>query len=186
MVTDGLDRPDINLLATAACGGRYRSNAERDVLRRASRGLRIDVGPYALKVPASIKQGLRVKTSLAYVVLPHEMWACLSRRPDLRASLFGTPSQLAQWWTAHREDDWFREHPMRGFILKWPHRACPYVIHGDEAPLDKRGKRCVRVLQWSSPVAIAITLKRKMIIGMHSSKAPQRSIHEDTIARPVA
>ena len=63
---------------------------------------------------------------------------------------------------------------MRGFIIEFPHLACPYVIYGDEAPISKHGNRAIRVLQWSSPVTRAPTLQRKLILAMNACQDPQK------------
>jgi len=61
---------------------------------------------------------------------------------------------------------------MRGFIEQNPHLACPYIIHGDEAPISKHSNRAIRVLQWSSPVSRVPTLEKKLVIAMNYSQDP--------------
>ena len=63
---------------------------------------------------------------------------------------------------------------------------CPYVIHGDDAPIDKRGKRAVRVLQWSSPLSSAPTLMQQLIIATNESTNKHADLHQAAIDHGTA
>ena len=115
------------------------------------------------------------------MILPHSLWATISEHEKLHAEVFGCPTDWAEWWKRTASEPWFLEHPLRHDILRAPEMHCPYVIHGDDAPIDKRGKRAVRVLQWSSPLSSAPTLMRQLIIFTSESKQQLADLHQAAI-----
>ena len=59
--------------------------------------------------------------------------------------------QLVRFWDSVAHEIWFREHPLRSWVLSHKTQALPIGLWGDDAPLRKCGPRQVRRLHFFSP-----------------------------------
>lgn len=183
---DGLHADMMSPVASAGTGGKWKSNISRDLVRRALSSLELQVPVYEVDVVQPLRKTLDCRVRKAKVILPHEMWAAIAEHPALFDTVFGSPSDWSEFWRRSQGEAWFAEHPLRDQIIADPQRHCPYVIHGDDAPLCKRGKRSVRVLQWSSPVSSAPTLQQKLIVATNETKSPLAYQHQAAIDQVAA
>ena len=180
-VQDGVDVSLMSPVVSAGHNGKWKNNISRDLVRRALSSLELQVQVYDIHVVQPNRKTLDCKVRKAHVVLPHEMWAAIAQFPTLHSTVFGSPSEWSEFWRRCQGETWFQEHALRDQILAAPEMHCPYVIHGDDAPLCKRGKRSVRVIQWSSPVSRAPTLMQKLVIATNESKSPLAYQHQAAI-----
>ena len=151
------------------------------MLRNAWRTLGIPIQPYNLQVVKTAHNTDSCVLTFANILLPHELWAALAKDRHRHEEVFGTPSDWREYWHRVRNETWMRHHPCRDTILANPDLAGPLLLHGDDAPIDKHGKRSVRLLQFSSPVSSASTLTRKLIIAMWDPKPALAGHHEQAI-----
>ena len=180
-VQDGVDVSLMSPVVSAGHNGKWKNNISRDLVRRALSSLELQVQVYDIHVVQPNRKTLDCKVRKAHVVLPHEMWAAIAQFPTLHSTVFGSPSEWSEFWRRCQGETWFQEHALRDQMIAAPEMHCPYVIHGDDAPLCKRGKRSVRVIQWSSPVSRAPTLMQKLVIATNETKSPLAYQHQAAI-----
>ena len=137
-----------------------------------------DLVPYIVPIPLAKKSG-GFRVGNAEVVLPHELWQSLSQ-PDKSSTfreIFGSAKDWRQWWRAAEGETWFENHPFKQWIKDNPDLACPFLLHGDSAPIGKRGNRGLRVMSWRSPLSKATTLRKKLLICCNNSKDEHFNAH---------
>ena len=77
----------------------------------------------------------------AEVILPHELWQSLSQ-PEKSSrfhEIFGSSEDWRQWWRAVEGETRFEDHAFKQWIKDNPDLACPFIIHGNSAPIGKWG-----------------------------------------------
>ena len=185
-VKDGLDAGLLSPVVSAGHSGKFKRNVARDLVRRALSHLELQVQVYDVDIVQPHRKTLDCKVRKAHIVLPHEMWAAIAQYPTLHSTVFGSPSSWSEFWKRCQGEAWFEEHALHDQIMAAPEMYCPYVIHGDDAPLCKRGKRSVRVIQWSSPVSQAPTLMQKLVIATNETKSPLAYQHQAAIDQAAA
>ena len=104
-------------------------NLERDVGRWLGAKLPIDLDVYTFKA-VRVSSGLGVEKYQHACILPHELFALLSRHGDLHF-LDGVPQSLADFWDMQRGEDWFESHPHLEIVKRDPTRCLPLRLHGD-------------------------------------------------------
>eukprot|EP00969_Alexandrium_andersonii_P121803 5385555-Alexandrium_andersonii.AAC.1 len=66
-------------------------------------------------------------------LLPHELFACLRRYPELfEAFLTGPDRNLERFWASSAGSEWFGTHPVHQ-IRDAPNLAIPIGTYGDDA-----------------------------------------------------
>ena len=185
-VDDGLDIGALGSLTRPGHGGRYRGNVARDLIRGQMKEVCQVLTPYPVPVARTqCSHGNNLAMTICNTLLPHEVWAEAALNRPYFERLFGASEDWCGFWRSCRRETWMREHPLLDFITKYPGLCCPILLHGDDANIDKKGRRTVRVLQWCSAVAAEKSTDKLMLIAVNNSKdvlADHHALAIDTIA----
>jgi len=65
-----------------------------------------------------IKKTGQIRQSSAHVLLPHEMWADMSRnKKHIFEKVFDADNEtLRRWWASVRNEPWMQDHPLAHWI----------------------------------------------------------------------
>ena len=152
-IRSGASGQDLELLASCGSDGRNPQNAERDLVSRMNRFLDLPIKPYLVDVIRHQKATGAVTMTKGAIILPHRVFAEISKMPVKFVEMFGRREQWAAYWQAHAGEEWFLRHPHRSFILDNIDKCCPFIYYGDDAQTSKRVGRTCRMSAWFSPMA---------------------------------
>jgi hypothetical protein len=81
-----------------------------------------------------------------YLVLPHEMFACLAAvRPE---SLRQSEDEVLRFWESVKDEPWCRAHPALKSKCNLQD-LIPYTIHGDDAVVHQ-GDKSAAIMSWTA------------------------------------
>ena len=124
-IADGAQSVGLQALASAGAKGKHPQNASRDCLRKVKKEMALDVEPYCVEVVVRKRKTTECKIVNAAVLLPHEMFAALSKIPAMFDQVFGCAEDWVRFWQHSSQEVWFLDHPLRDFISTFPHLAVP-------------------------------------------------------------
>lgn len=139
------------------------SHRERDMHRWANRQAWRDLlpKPYTFKMPHT--PNMMRETEVDYfALLPHEVFANLSKYPELlNELLLGKPGDLEKFWHETAKTTWFQRHPLEDLKAN-PNNYIPIGVHGDDAGVYNQQNN-VLVLTWGSVVQELLTLDSRIL-----------------------
>ena len=120
-----------------------------------------------MDVPRYQKKRGDVKIIQGAIMPPHLVWKEVYRfDKDLFEDLFGERRHWVEWWRAHMNEPWLKEHPLRHLISEFPERCCPWLLFGDDSQTTKRVGRTMELLLWFSPVSRDRTTRARLPVFM--------------------
>ena len=96
-------------LAHAGAGGSLPQNAARDVLSKAQRLVNLGTQTHSTPVTHRKRKTTDHVLSEAHIVLPHELWAVISSRPNWFRHIFQGPDGWELFWKRAANERWLQE-----------------------------------------------------------------------------
>ena len=144
------------------------SNFERDLHRWATkqdwRKLLPNLYDFPLRVYAGNSWEIQTRTHFA--MLPHEIFGTVyEQAPELFRFLWGSQSQLDQYWKDEQELDttWYNNHPVIQSEPD-PKKRIPVGLHGDDAGMT--GHEPVLVLCWNGLAVDLNTIDNRLLFSL--------------------
>ena len=129
-VLSGLLQPDVARLAALGAVGEQPGNISRDLLRSLSSGNKLPA-PFPVRVPCIDPATQEYCVEVAYVMLPHQLWAMLPEYENSDHAL-RTDGAHAFWEKAAANNDpRLDAHPMKNTGAGWKSTYVPGYLHGD-------------------------------------------------------
>jgi hypothetical protein len=152
---DGLNLPEVDIMARAGGNGRLTKNVMRDISRHFVGDLNVPE-PYVFPVPClDGRQADPLVVMDCDVLLPHQMFAHIASCNGELLTAWANEGDLRTFWEASiaSGDPQLAQHPARerpDFL----DRAIPLVLHGDGAAFSRHDS--LEVASWGSVCATAL------------------------------
>lgn len=144
------------------------TNFERDLHRWANkqdwRSLLPSLYEFPLRVYAA--DSWQTTTTTHFAMLPHEVFGSVYREaPDLFKFLWGSSSQLDQFWQEEEELDteWYHKHPVIQSEPD-PRKRIPIGLHGDDAGMT--GHEPVLIVCWNGLAVDLNTVDNRLLFSL--------------------